>query len=70
MAKARHVTGEVRAPLTPFVKRMDVIERRVFANNHSAFLCATLLMNRNRHTIPIDLDQESPQFEIIAQCFV
>jgi hypothetical protein len=56
--------------LTPLVKRMDVIERRVFTNNHSAFLCATLLMNRKRHTIPVHLDQESPQFEIVAQCFV
>jgi hypothetical protein len=49
---------------------MDVIERRVFANHYSAFLCATLLMNRKRDTIPVDLDQESFQFEIIAQCFV
>jgi hypothetical protein len=46
--------------LTPLVKRMDVVERRVFANNHSAFLFATLLMNRKRHTIPFHLDQESP----------
>jgi hypothetical protein len=49
---------------------MDVIERRVFANHYSAFLCATLLMNRKRDTIPVDLDQEWFQFEIIAQCFV
>jgi hypothetical protein len=49
---------------------MDVVRRGVFANNHSACLCAELLMNRYRHTIPIDLDQESLQFEIVAQCFV
>ena len=27
-------------------------------------------MNRKRHTILVDVDQESPQFEIIAQCFM
>jgi hypothetical protein len=27
-------------------------------------------MNRERHTIALDVDHESPQFEIIAQCFV
>ena len=25
-------------------------------------------MNRDRHTIALDVDQESPHFEIIAQC--
>ena len=25
-------------------------------------------MNRDRHTIALDLDQELPHFEIIAQC--
>ena len=49
---------------------MDVVGRGVFADNHFAFLAATLRMNRKRHTIPVDLDQESPQFEIIAQSFV
>jgi hypothetical protein len=49
---------------------MDVVGRGVFANNHFAFLCATLLMNRKRHTILVDLDQELLQFEIIAQCFM
>jgi hypothetical protein len=55
--------------LPPLVKRKDVIGW-VFANNHFAFPSATLLMNRSRHTIPVDLDQELPQFEIIAQSFV
>jgi hypothetical protein len=56
--------------LSPLVKRMDVVGCGVFANNHFAFLAATLRMNRKRHMIPVDLDQESPQFEIIAQSFV
>jgi hypothetical protein len=56
--------------LSPLVKRMDVVGRGAFANNHFAFLAATLRMNRKRHTIPVDLDQESPQFEVIAQSFV
>ena len=73
---ARHDLGTCYAmpggpdPLTPLVKRMDVVGRGVFANNHSACLCAELLMNRYRHTVPIDFDQESLQFEIVAQCFV
>ena len=54
--------------LSPLVKRKDVVG--FFANNHFAFLSAPLLMNRKGHTIPVDLDQESVQFEIIAQCFV
>jgi hypothetical protein len=54
--------------LSPLVKRKDVVG--FFANNHFAFRSAPLLMNRKRHTIPVDLDQESPQFEIIAQSFV
>jgi hypothetical protein len=29
-----------------------------------------VVMNRQRHTIPVDLDQESPQFEIAIQCFM
>jgi hypothetical protein len=49
---------------------MDVVGRGVFANNHFAFPFATFLMNRKRDTIPVDFDQESPQFEIIAQCFM
>ena len=65
-----HATPGGPDPLTPLVKRMDVVGRGVFANNHSACLCAELLMNRYRHTVPIDFDQESLQFEIVAQCFV
>jgi hypothetical protein len=49
---------------------MDVIGWGVFAHNHSAFPSATFLTNRKRDTIPVDLDQELPQFEIIAQSFV
>jgi hypothetical protein len=45
--------------LLPFVKRKDVVGWGVFANNHFAFPSATLLMNRKRHTIPVDLNQES-----------
>ena len=56
--------------LPPPVKRMDVIERGIFANNNFLFLCAALLMNRYRHSIPIDFDQESSQFEVVIQCFV
>jgi hypothetical protein len=32
--------------LPPLVKRMDVVGRGIFANNHSLFLCAALLMMR------------------------
>ena len=35
-----------------------------------AFLSATLRMNRDRHMMGLDVDHESPQFEIIAQRFV
>ena len=52
------------------VKRNDVVGPGVFANEHFAFLAATFRMNRKQHTILIDVDQESPQFEIIAQCFM
>ena len=49
---------------------MDMLGRGIFANDHFAFLYAMLRMNRHQHTIALDVDDESPQFEIIAQCFV
>jgi hypothetical protein len=44
--------------------------RGIVANNHFAFLSATLRMNRDRHMMGLDVDHESPRFEMIAQRFV
>jgi hypothetical protein len=54
--------------LPPLVKRENIVRLGAFTDNDFAFLATTLLMNRKRHTIPVDLDQESLQFEIIATC--
>ena len=43
---------------------MDILGRGIFANDHFAFLYAMLRMNRHQHTIALDVDDESPQFEI------
>ena len=62
--------------LPPLVEQTDILGRGiflgrgVFANDHFAFLSATLRMNRDRHMLGLDVDHESPQFEIIAQCLV
>ena len=49
---------------------MDILGRGIFANDHFAFLYAMLRINRHQHTIALDVDDELPQFEIIAQRFV
>jgi len=42
---------------TPIVEQTDILGRGVFANDHFAFLSATLRMNRERHTIALDVDR-------------
>jgi hypothetical protein len=78
-APARRNAGGVReekgpalakATLPPLVEQTDILGRGIFANHHFAFLSATLRMNRDRHTIALDVDHESPQFEVIAQCLM
>ena len=62
--------------LPPLVEETDILGHGIFlgrgivANDHFAFLSATLRINRDRHIMGLDVDHESPQFEIIAQRFV
>lgn len=54
----------------PATRRADGHSRslKIFANDNFAFFYATLRINRDRHTIALDMDHELPHFEIIAQC--
>ena len=47
-----------KATLPPLVEQTDILGRGIFANDHFAFLSATLRMNRERHTIALDVDQK------------
>jgi hypothetical protein len=54
----------VRELLSSLVERIDIVG--AFAKDHSAFLFATLRMNREQQKVALDVGHEAPHFEIIA----